>query len=69
MTTTIPDLGTKIWANIVKPGMVVELSDGTRVEVEQVREGYDTFTFTALNSQTYTVDYATRVKVLSYFNP
>ena len=40
----IPEIGASIWTNIVKPGYIVETTAGERIEVQIVREGYDTIT-------------------------
>lgn len=67
-TTQIPAIDTKIWASVVKPGMIIDLPDGERVAVTESREGYSTFTFTD-GVRTWTVDYAELVTVKGYFNP
>lgn len=40
----IPNTGTKIWANVAYPGMIVQTETGERVEVQRVTQGYDTIT-------------------------
>lgn len=69
LNTSIPAIGTSIWARIVKPGLIVELPDGNHLAVNaQPVEGYSTVTLTD-GVRTVTVDYADQVKVLGYFNP
>ena len=65
----IPAIGTKIWANIVKPGYVIETAAGERIEVQIVHEGYNTITLDNGWGRKATVDYADLVTVLGYFNP
>jgi hypothetical protein len=67
--TSIPEIGTKIWANVVRPGMIVRASDGTRVEVERIVEGYDTFTYDNGYGRSAKVEYGALIEVLGYFNP
>lgn len=59
---------TKIYASIVKPGMVIRTEAGERVEVEASIENYSTFTFGGLTGQPVTVAYGETVELLGYFN-
>ena len=34
--TVFPDINTTIWANIVKPGMIIQMPDGKMIEFENV---------------------------------
>jgi len=61
-------VGTKIWAWVVKPGMIVRTEDGTQIEVEKIHEGYDTITYDN-TVRKVTVRYSDSVEVLGYFNP
>lgn len=65
----LPEIGTSIWANIVKPGYLVETATGERIEVQLVSEGYNTITLDNGWGRKATVDYADRVTLLGYFNP
>jgi hypothetical protein len=65
--TAIPAIGTRIWANVVQPGMIVDL-DGESFPVEAVREGYDTITLVS-NGREVKVDWAALIEVVGYFNP
>lgn len=67
--TTFPDINTKIWASIVKPGMIIRMPDNTRIEVEQITEGYSTWTFDNGCGRKASCDYGDRVELLGYFNP
>jgi hypothetical protein len=66
---TIPNYGTKIWASVVFPGMIIRTPDGTRIEVVEISEGYNTWTFGNGCGRKVKVDYAALVEVLGYFNP
>jgi len=65
---TFPAIGTSIWANIVKPGTVVQTAAGERIEVQKVHEGYNTITLDNGWGRSATVGYADQVTVLGYFN-
>lgn len=62
------EINSKIWANLVRPGMIVCTADGRQIEVEKVIEGYDTMTFDNM-VWTATIGYTDQVQVLGYFNP
>lgn len=59
--------GTAIWANLVEPGMIIDV-DGESFPVEFVVENCDSLTFHS-NGETVEVDWAALVTVLGYFNP
>lgn len=65
--TAIPAIGTRIWANLVQPGMIVDL-DGESFLVDATREGYDTITLVS-NGREVKVDWAALIEVVGYFNP
>lgn len=67
---TIPEIGTKIWANIVRPGCVIRTDQSEHnMPVARVTENYNTFTFDDGNCHAVTVDYAALVEVVGYYNP
>jgi hypothetical protein len=68
MITSIPAINSKIWASVVRTGMIVRTPDGTQIEVYGIAEGYDTWTFDN-GCRAVTIDYADQVEVLGYFNP
>lgn len=73
----IIETDTRIWANMVDPGMVIEATVKTAnggtvsyvIEVEEIVEGYNTWTFSNGYGRDVTVDYAAQVMFLGYFNP
>lgn len=62
-------IGTKIYANLVDDGMIIETEAGEQVAVEGHIEGYDTLTFTNGGGRTAEVAYGARVTLVGYFNP
>lgn len=66
---TIPEIGTKIWASVVRPGFIVRTDDGKEMPVQRSTEEYSTIVLDDGNCRAVRVDYAARVEVLGYFNP
>lgn len=66
---SIPPIGTDIYAHIVFAGMVIETEAGERIEVQEITEGYDSWTFGNGWGRAATVPYGDRVRLLGYFNP
>lgn len=58
----------KIWASMIRPGMVVRTEAGERVEIEKTIEGYSTWTLIPLCGPAVTVEYGETVEVLGHFN-
>jgi hypothetical protein len=65
--TATPAIGTRIWASVVQPGMIVDL-DGESFPVDATREGYDTITLVS-NGREVKVPWASLLMVVGYFNP
>ncbi len=67
--TTVPQINTWVYANIIRPGYIICTGNGQRVEVQRVTTGYDTVTLDSGYGRVATVGYVDRVQVLGYFNP
>lgn len=63
----IIETGRKVYASLIRPGMVIRTEAGERVEVYEITEGYSTW---ALSNgiRATTVQYGELVEVLGYFN-
>jgi hypothetical protein len=65
----IPEIGSSIWANVVRPGYIIETGGGERIDVQIISEEYDTITLSNGWGRRATVGYADQVRVLGFFNP
>ena len=64
----IPQINTKIWANVVKPGYVILIDGETdNLPVSEISEGYANFVFSD-GIRSVVVVFDDKVTVKGYFN-